>query len=339
MKGSVSLHSSRVSPDTFEQEYDLAIFVSSYESRCTRSSIYGGLRFKHALTILFSEMEKERAKFGHDDVILRKASSASTCHVSLEPSVTDYSQTTKEVLSVIARTLDPTRANRVFIDITTCPKYYFAALLAQLFLSGFATDYSFFYAEGRYSSPKKDGNIPFTESEWILHTVPGLEGGFDPTLGRGFVLSVGFESPKVRRLVSRYLPDSILLLEADPGFNSDYTDRARDAAQTVLDFSGTAATRYLQGPRIAAHAGDATAALSALESAQRDGIWDVDGSNWTLVPCGPKPHALSMVLFALKNRNCCFAYPSPQRYGIYKSEATGQDWMYCVSDNSLSLAR
>lgn len=338
MKSLVSLKSERIQPDNFDSDYDLAIFVSSYESRCVRSSNYDGLRFKHGLAVLFSQMKTTRPRIRHDSIIKDKIYTAHASSLILRPSVYDYASTTKDILSAIASKLDPTKANRIFVDITTCPKYYFAAILSQLFLSGYAVSYTFFYAEGRYTSDKTV--IPFTESEWTLHTIPGLEGRFDPTLGRGFLLSVGFESPKVRRLVSRYLPDSIVLLEANPGFNDEYTIQARDAAQQVLDFSGTAAALYLEGQNaVVAPAGDGAAAYNALDSALNNGFLDIGGFNWTLVPCGPKPHALAMILFALTNPNCCFAYPAPQRYGVYQAEPTGVDWVYDVTDKSLLFIR
>ncbi|MHB1463360.1 MAG: hypothetical protein ACYC1M_18890 [Armatimonadota bacterium] len=335
MNNPVSVRSQRVSPAEFTGEYDLAIFVSSFESRCTRSSIYEGLHFKNSITVFFSEMKNMREELGHDQVIFQKASFATVKHSHLQPSVTEYDGTTREILQNLASMLDSSKPNRIFFDITTCPKYYFAAVLSQLFLSGFVDRYTLFYAEGRYSADTPV--IEFTKTEWKLHTVPGLEGQFDPTLGRGFQLSVGFESLKVRRLVSRYLPDNIVLLEANPGFNSEYTDKAFVAAQDVLAFCGTASTHYQEGIQIIAAAGDAAAAYAELEAARERGLLDIDRFNWTLIPCGPKPHALAMVIFALSNPRCCFAYPAPDCYGNYRSEATGVDWVYEIADTSLSF--
>ncbi|MHB9131121.1 MAG: hypothetical protein ACYDBB_08535, partial [Armatimonadota bacterium] len=160
MNSSVTLKSDRVCPNRFTGDYDLAIFVSSYESRCTQSSSYDDLRFKHAIPVLFSEMQTKRARIKHDKIIMKKAALASASPpIDLHPSVTDYMGTTKEILSAIASILDPQKANRIFIDITTCPKYYFAAIMSQLILSGFAASYTLFYAEGRYSAANRVGGV------------------------------------------------------------------------------------------------------------------------------------------------------------------------------------
>ncbi len=85
-----------------------------------------------------------------------------------------------------------------------------------------------------------------------------------------------------------------------------------------------------------AGAADASGAFEALLSGLEMGVWGHPDTNWTLVPCGTKPHALAMVMVALTNPRYCFAYPAPQAFGFYQSVAVGRDWTYRINDPSVT---
>jgi hypothetical protein len=331
----LDINSRKAFPEIESGEYNLGIFVSSFESRASRITIYKNMTFDNAVLIRFVEEESRPQRINNDRILESFIKENSRKYEVLRCKVTSWTSTVQSMLQIVGKLLAPNDSNAIFIDITTFPKFYFCSLLTQFFFLGYGRRYDFFYAEGEYVWPSRTSRKLFTRSEWVLCPVPGLEGQLDPSKERGFLVSAGWESPKVKRVLCKYFPNQISFLEANPGFNPSYTEESKKAVKDILKYVSVAGKEYLNRQKMEAPAGNTESAYDVLIDGLRNDIWGDDDKNWTLLPCGPKPHALAMALVALCVPAYCLVYPTTRGYVVHDAIPTGIDWIHQVIDPSV----
>lgn len=315
--------------------YDLAVFMAGLSSRAAAVGAESSITSETSVVFEFVEEREHPLRESVRQELLRHADSCSEISKHVVASRRQYREGVAELLAAVSQSLPQGRAAKVFIDLTAMPRYYAANLIAQLFLSGRASCYCLYYAEGNYVElPRRKRIGKRLTHEWSLLPVPGLSEPQDPTKPRGFVLAVGFEANKTNRLISRHAPERVWLLEPRPGFNSEYTKRSDETAHQILEFAGDAAAQYLLGTTRAA-AGDVAGAHSALQEALPL-LESLGDYSWTFVPAGTRPHCAAMTLFCLQHPEISLVCPTPGEYIAADVQADGTSWMCTVVDNTVS---
>src|SRR5208283_646441 len=74
------------------------------------------------------------------------------------------------------------RGLRVFVDLSTCPRYYSLGLVAGLIKLGMAPTVTIFYAEAKYPEEQETRPLdrPFSVGQWRAVAIPFLLGTPDP---------------------------------------------------------------------------------------------------------------------------------------------------------------
>ena len=216
------------------------------------------------------------------------------------------------------------RPIRVFIDSSTCPRYYALAVLATSIGGGLASRVSLFYAEGRYPDPDHEPEIAFTGERSQSVAVPGLEGTYDPDKDRFYLIAVGFEGWKTLRTVAQADPDRVSVLFPSPGTQPGYEDRTRNDNEPLFRGYRIPHTQIIKAP-----AGDAIAAWEALSEAALE---RPEAENTCFLCCGTKAHAVGLGLRAMVARYPAVLYNLPDEHKVVPIEASGRYWLFEVRD-------
>jgi hypothetical protein len=218
------------------------------------------------------------------------------------------------------------RRLRLFIDLSTCPRYLSLGVACNMLSSGLASHVTVFYAEGNYSedSSEESRHELFTKGGWDAIPIPSLEGEWAPNKRRAYLVSVGFEGSKTLRLISREEPDDIYVLFPDPGVKLEYVQRAREQNKTLMSL--------LPDPShdvIRAAAGDAIDAWKQLDVASRE---QPSEQNVYYVCCGTKSHSLALALRALVLRYPAVLYILPDQHKVAETHPLGVYWRFDIKD-------
>jgi hypothetical protein len=218
------------------------------------------------------------------------------------------------------------RSLRLFIDLSTCPRFLSLGLASSTLASGIAQEVTFFYAEGNYPEEASEESRYelFTEGGWDAVPIPSLEGEWAPTKRRAYVVSVGFEGSKTLRLISREEPDDVYILFPDPGVRPEYVERAWDRNVALIR-----QLRDSESDVIRANAGDAIAAWKTLDHACKD---KPEEQNVYYVCCGTKPHSLALALRAMVLRYPAVLYIVPDRHKVVIVDPLGIFWRFDIKD-------
>ena len=189
---------------------------------------------------------------------------------------------------------------------------------------GIASRVSVFYAEGIYAGSVGDLQGVFTGERWQFVPIKGLEGHYDSTKSRFYLVSVGFEGSKTLRYVATQEPDRVSIVLADPGFEPSYPEKSRlNNAALIQHF-------HIPEAQMAhAHAGDAVAVWSELELRSFERFED---ENVSYLCCGTKPHSLGLMLRALCMGSPTVLYNVPDQHKVIDTEPTGNVWTYEFKD-------
>lgn len=323
--------SARISKTTgIKNNFDLFIFTCGWESRCKEIVKYDTESFiiDSAAVISFEQGKKKGylPEYMKEIKNFAKMKVGNSRIITIEEEPNDLDLITDSIrdnILKLQRRLG--RPLSIGFDITCCPRYFFLYLLGFCLEYAMASDLSFFYSEGRYG--KSPGEYIHTEGKWRITEISGFENKYDPEGKLFFVVSAGFEGNRYRSLVSRYEPDLVGILLPNPGFSPEYTKKARDECQPMIEEFNIPPERIVSAP-----AGDAIAAWKALKNPHLNERKD----NIIFLTCGPKPHVLAMGLHASVNReNVSVVYPVPEGYTRMEVEATGKSWRYDIRNLAL----
>jgi hypothetical protein len=314
--------------DVFGGDFDVALIVPSWDPRSVEVA-RGSLRFKLAVVPLMTNRGVTDRRNTNEDLLL-------TYLHSTADEVRTFDATSEDVESTFQAVLDATqemvkrldRPLKVFIELTTCPRYLSLGVAALLLRRGWAYQVTFGYTAGSYGAgPETDPfDDVFTVGRWEAIAVPGLEGWHDPGKKRSYVVGVGFEGAKTYRLLASADPDRVAVVFPDPGVQPDYVTRATSENAELL-------TQYVFGEAdvVRAGAADVVATLAAMETA---GLENLDEENTFYLTCGSKPQSLALALRAFYLESPAVLYPLPKRHRESLVSALAMHWTYTAYDRS-----
>jgi hypothetical protein len=259
-------------------EYDLAIFASGYEKRCTHfPRLLERSKVGTMLLLGFSEKGRDPQREINDKYF------------------NDHWETAPILMSGNDETLLYQRLQRigkdasgrlaVIVDYSSMTRVWYAAILnwARYGLGDCPVCIDFSYSVGQH----RDDVEPLVIQS--ITAVPGCEGVTDP-LGKSVaVFGLGFDAPASLCVLDRLEPNVVLGYFADPGAFSDYATRTQSAnAEFIKNHTEVCVGLPLDSIE------DAYRGLAELISPYRQ------NASITLIPMGPKPHVLTAILMSMK---------------------------------------
>lgn len=313
--------------DLLRDEFDVMLLVPSWDTRCLSVAGAKPLSANQGIVVLLAGRDKQGLRDRHDAQLASFASehARTTAFVSGEANgVQGLWNTLREGLAVHRERHG--KPLRLLMDISTCPRYLFLAVLAWAMSPGMCQSISFFYTEANYPSEPK-GQIErheiFTKGRWNTIPIAGLEGVWNPGHPDLFFVSVGFEGAKTLRTVSTYDPDRVEVLLPDPGFKPEYPIRTWESNKAFFELYGVTKERVVRAP-----AGDAIAAWRALS----ERALEREEENVYYVCCGTKPHALAMGLRAAVLPRAAVLYNLPDARMVVNVQPGELFWRYDITN-------
>lgn len=309
-------------------EFDFSLFSSSWDERCLSVTAANMLKSRQCAVFIPSLRDDLGLMDRHDLLLLQYAAQIGECSelrgdsAHLEPIWQNLLAHVRNAHRELERPL------RLFVDLSTCPRFLSMGLIAYTLYHGIADEISCYYAEGDYpeEQSEEDQHELFTAGGWDAVPVPSLEGEWDPGKQRAYVVSVGFEGSKTLRLVSREEPDTIAVLFPDPGVKQDYAERTRRLNTPLFE-----RFRIQEQQVVRASAGDAIEAWEQLDHFQFECR---DEQNLYYICCGTKAHTLAMTLRAIVLRYPAVLYVVPDRHRVAEVKPLGVYWRFDIADMS-----
>jgi hypothetical protein len=205
----------------------------------------------------------------------------------------------------------------VVLDITAFPKRYFALYLKKLMLRSEIQNLIITYSvpsPGGYS----DGHL--ASDPLPCDHLPGFAAP-PPDSGSCLLASMGFEPLNLKGILSMHRaggvtvkivlpfpPDGIGIRRAFNSLRNLASHEAAEIGCNTVYVVSTWDAEYLY---------------------RQMGVWQQGYQKMYLLPFGPKPHTLGMVLYAIKH-NCGIYYTQPKSYSPNYSQGAGDSWVYVV---------
>jgi hypothetical protein len=258
--------------------YDLCVFASGYESRCT--AVPRGIKRENVANPAvfgFTEASQGINRAQNDAWFLEewKCTPVALSGDDEKP-IYDYLHACSQSLSTI----------RILVDYSSMSRLWYTAVLnwARFAASGRAVIIDFVYALGRYAAEEQ----PFVVRDML--SLPGCEGRAYRLRESVAVFGLGFHGLATLCVLDHLEPDTVYAFFAFPGASSEYEEKTREANRAILSAHKTRAVLELPLPSVES----AYRSLAETIAPHRP-----DGEI-TLVPMGPKPHVLASILVAMR---------------------------------------
>ena len=310
------------SPADLEGAYDALILVSSWDQRCVCITDCDKLSARHGILILFDRRDSSGLRDKHDPQLEQFCDRVCETKHVIRGSSLDVAGMFDRLTAALTQILRQIqRPLRIVLDLSTCPRYYAAAILSEHFARGLIAQVVVFYAEAEYPA---EADLSFTSGQWRPVPIPGLLGSFDPGKKRFYLVSVGWQGWRTLRVVGCADPDRVSVLFPEPGYEPGYTARAREQNERLME-------RYMIPDEqiVRAPAGDAVAAWKALSKASLE---NPSSENVTYIMTGTKPHSIALALRALCVGIAEVLYIVPAQHVVLKTASNGKLWKYDIRD-------
>jgi hypothetical protein len=262
--------------DIADSAYDLVLFASGYEERCTYIPKKLNLtRLSNPVVLGFREIEDDPQRQVNDTYF-------SSQWGKLVPVGSNDDSVIYELLR---REFPQTKSSiRILVDYSSMSRVWYTAILnwARFFEGTASITIDLLYSVGDHKHP----TTPMVISE--IMSLPGCEGLILPLSRSIAVFGLGFEGSAALCVLDRLEPDELYCYLAAPAAFKDYPERARQANREVIRLA-KACLRFPLGSVERCYAN-----LAELVSQYRS------EANITLVPMGPKPHTLAAILVAMR---------------------------------------
>lgn len=309
--------------------FDFALIGSSWDKRCLALKNCDNLTFESSLEIMPSVEGDAGLLDTHHGVLAEFCARKSHDHHVTTSHTSGLSETFTEVRSRLWAAInhpDRRRPARVFIDVSTCPRYFSLAVLGEAFRSGLVGEIVIAYSEGRYpdAAPSYDNleDISFTDGAFHSVPVPGFFGEFEPSKGVFYLVSTGFDGWKTLNLLVRKEPGRVAALIASPGVSPDYERRALAANAALFQRFGIGEHQMIK-----ATAGDAVEAWRKITEA---GLENLESENAYFLCSGNKAHSVALALRAMVEETPTLLYNRPAQHLPSDVECSGVHWAYAV---------
>ncbi len=260
--------------------YDVAVFSSGYEERCTHvpSSLCRS-RSANAIVLGFKDLSESPQRKLHDE-FFRQEWGVNAITTSAG---NDY-----KIQNLLNRLIsDRVKISRLVVDCSSMSRLWYAGILnwARYGNGGAETIVDFVYACGKY----EEKNPPMIIEDMV--TIPGCEGGAFRSQPSVAIFGLGFNGWASLSVLERLEADEVYAFIASPGGSADYPERVRTVNRDFLE-EPRVNDQLLELPLKSVEA--AYRLLSEVVTPHRR------KASVTLVPMGPKPHILASILVSLK---------------------------------------
>ncbi len=309
--------------------YDFALIGTSWDKRCTAVTKCNNLEFRSSILLKpLTDEPSELLNAQHSQVVEFCEANSVSCHI-MQANTGKLHETLEAIRAIFWAEIgreDRKEPAKVFIDVSTCPRYFSLALLGEAFRSGLVGEICLGYSEGKYpeAAPSYQDleEISFTDGTLQAVPIPGFYGEFEPSKGKLFLVSLGFEGWKTLNLLIRKEPERVAALLASPGCAPGYEARARSANSALIERFGIADEQIMK-----ATAGDAVEAWRSLTEAA---VEDFDKENVYYLCAGNKPHSIALALRAISLELPTLLYSRPTKHLPVNVDFNGVYWMYNV---------
>ncbi len=309
--------------DNIEGKFNVGIFFSSFESRCSiGSQLIDESSCDSSIIVLFTEKDDLGLRDKHDPELFKyvAACSKATPIVIDNFSIRNVEEIIAKILHSIPENSSSDRC-KWFIDITTCPKPFFMSILGYFRGMIDSPQFTLFNATAHY---EKNINPPdaftFTKGFGQYMWVPWLWGNPDPRLPWTYFFLLGFEGNLSYSTFERFEPQFVQALFSYPGYRKNYP---QEALKQNKEFLKEARPKLLY-----ADAADTVQTWRRIEHAI---IKQKTRTNICIVSFGPKPQALAGCLHALTDGNPGVLYLMPKSHKVRDIPRGDYIWKYEVS--------
>lgn len=259
-------------------QYDMCVFASGYESRCTYvSSRVDPARVREPAVFGFTEAAKGPNRTRSDTFFLDNWKRMPI------PLSGDDEKPIYDYLHEHAKSLESVR---ILIDYSSMSRLWYTAVLnwARFAASGRTVTIDFAYSIGEYATEE----VPFVVRDMV--SLPGCEGRAYRLRESVAVFGLGFHGLATLCVLDHLEPDTVYAFLASPGASPEYEAKTRQENRELMNDHKTQAVLEVPLPSVEA----AYRSLAEMIAPHR-----ADGEI-TLVPMGPKPHVLASILVAMR---------------------------------------
>jgi hypothetical protein len=262
--------------DVAKGEYDLALFASGYEQRCTHvPKQLEGCRFNRFIVFGFEEVSDDTQRQQNDKYFLDQWTKPVPVSGNDDGPIYEY------LRGIFGQSRE---SIRIVVDYSSMSRLWYAAILNWARFCGNSKHIviDLLYSVGDHKAPAS----PLVIDEIL--SVPACEGLPLPLSRSVAVFGLGFEGLATLCVLDRLEPDDLYCYLAAPAAFDDYPARARTENQEVIRLANACLELPLRSVE------RCFASLAELISPYRS------EANITLVPMGPKPHVLAAILLAMR---------------------------------------
>jgi hypothetical protein len=286
------------------EKYDVGIFASGYEARCTFiPKIFEGGNVNTPVVLGFKDLADAEPRKAHDKYFRN--------HWKMEPEIASSANdfVIQALLNAIAS--KGGQVSKLLVDCSSMSRLWYSGILnwARYGNSAEETVLTFVYALGRY----EDKYPPMIIEDMV--SIPGCEGGALRSQQSLAIFGLGFNGWAALSVLERLEADDVFAFIASPGASPEYPERVRMLNQD-----------FLEEPRVKQHVLELP--LRSVETSYRYLSELVTPHRFkdsvTLVPMGPKPHVLASILVSMRFPEVSCMRVSAKRGRPEKVEPNGE---------------
>lgn len=286
------------------EDYDVAVFASGYEERCTYvPKQFETRQIKSPLVIGFKDLADTEPRKAHDNYFRSKW--------RIEPEIASSGNDFLVQSSLNTHLAKGRRATRILVDCSSMSRLWYSGILNWARYGNCAeeTTIDFVYSLGKY----EDKDLPMIIEDMV--SIPGCEGGALQSENSLAIFGLGFNGWASLSVLERLEADDVFAFIASPGSSPDYPSRVRALNKD-----------FLEEPRVKQHVLELP--LRSIETCYRFLSELVAPHRFkdsvTLVPMGPKPHILASILVSMRFPEVSCMRVSAKRARPEKVEANGE---------------